>query len=37
VVIVAVEDVLDATPVTATNPVLLIETEPLAVAVPTQV
>jgi hypothetical protein len=37
VVIVAVEDVPSATPVTVTRPVSLIATEPLAVAVPPHV
>ena len=37
VVIVAVDDVPAATPVTVTSPVLLIATEPLAVAVPAHV
>jgi hypothetical protein len=37
VVIVAVEEVPGATPVTVTRPVLSMETVPLAVAVPAQV
>jgi hypothetical protein len=37
VVIVAVDDVPGATPVTVTSPVPLIATDPLAVAVPAQV